>query len=267
MLDGVGSEAQGGFHRVGIRGVGHHGELALATNGEGGGQLVLEQEGMPVAVPIGAHDAAGEVELDVVDAVLDLLADGLDESVGAVALAGLPGGEEVAAGGGQEMSAGEHARAGNIAGVEDALPCHVHEVGRAAATHAGDSRFGQSQGEGAAEVGGFLRRSGAGRHRILGMDVDVPEARQKVGTVQINHPRVAHAIRIRSRVDVNDAVVLDDDRCVSVDSQVDRIDQIGVGEHQWHLWEPPMELQKLEESQNPGIIRTEYALKSLGMLN
>ena len=75
VLDGVGAEAEGGLDGVGVGGVGHDGKLALSGDGEGGGELLLEKEGVPVAVPVGAHDAAGEVELDVVDAVLDLLAD------------------------------------------------------------------------------------------------------------------------------------------------------------------------------------------------
>ena len=79
-------------------------------------------------IPVRPHDAAGQVELDVVHAVLDLLADGLDEAVGAVALAGLAGGEKVPAGGRQEVARGEHPGANHVAGVEGPLPGNVHEV-------------------------------------------------------------------------------------------------------------------------------------------
>ena len=72
---------------------------------------------MRVQVPRRPHDAAREIELDVVDAVLDLLADRLDEAVGAVALERMPGGQEVAAGRGQEMAAGKQARADVLARV------------------------------------------------------------------------------------------------------------------------------------------------------
>ena len=142
---------------------------------------------MPVAVPIGAHDAAGEVELDVVDAVFDLLADGLNETVWPVAFAGLAGGEEVAACGGEEVAACEYAGARHVARVEDAPPCDVHEVGRAAAPDTGDSRLGEGHGQRAAEIGGFLGGGRPGRHWVFGMDVHVPEAGKQEGTLQVEH--------------------------------------------------------------------------------
>ena len=48
-------------------------------------------------VPGRPHDAARQVELDVVDAVLDLLADGFDEAIGTVDLQRVPRGQEMAA--------------------------------------------------------------------------------------------------------------------------------------------------------------------------
>ena len=60
-----------------------------------------------MTIPRGAHDAPGEVELDVIHAVLDLLPDGTHEAVGPIALTRVAGGEEVAARGGQEIPAGE----------------------------------------------------------------------------------------------------------------------------------------------------------------
>ena len=108
VLNGMRAQAQRGLDGIGVGGVGHYRKLALAGDGEGGAQLLFEEEGMPVAIPVRPHDAAGEVEFDVVNAVLDLLADGLDEAVGPIALAGLAGGEEVSARGGQKIAGGEH---------------------------------------------------------------------------------------------------------------------------------------------------------------
>ena len=105
VLDAVRAEADRVLHGLGIGRVRHHLEVALAADRERRLQLVLEQERVPVAVPRRAHDAAGEVQLDVIDAVLDLLADRFHEAVRAVALERVARGEEVAAGRGEEMTA------------------------------------------------------------------------------------------------------------------------------------------------------------------
>ena len=64
-----------------IGGVRHDLELAQLAHFERGVEFVLQQERMPVQVPRGTHDAARQVQLDVIDTVLDLLADRLDEAV------------------------------------------------------------------------------------------------------------------------------------------------------------------------------------------
>src|SRR5437879_10589965 len=96
----------------------HDLESALPADLEGSTDLVVEQERVGVEVPRRAHDAAREVELDVVDAVLDLLADGFDPPVGAVDLQRMTRGQEMSARGGEEMTAGEQPRADMLSGLE-----------------------------------------------------------------------------------------------------------------------------------------------------
>ena len=110
VLDAVRPEPNRVLHGLGIGRVRHHPELALAADGERRLQLVLQQERVPVAVPGGTHDAAREVHLDVIDAVLDLLADRFHEAVGAVAFERMTRSEEVPAGRREEMAAREEAR-------------------------------------------------------------------------------------------------------------------------------------------------------------
>jgi hypothetical protein len=107
VLDAVRAEADRVLHRLGIGGVRHHLELALAADRECRAQLVFEQERVPVPVPCRPHDAARQIELDVIDTVLDLLADRAHEAVGTVAFERMAGGEEVAAGRREEVPAGE----------------------------------------------------------------------------------------------------------------------------------------------------------------
>src|ERR1700679_2647733 len=97
---------------------------------------------MGVEVPCRPPDAAREVELDVIDAVFDLLANGFHPTIGAVNLQGVPRGQEVSARGGEEMTAGEEPRADILSGVEGALPSDVHEVVGTGAAHSGNAGFG-----------------------------------------------------------------------------------------------------------------------------
>src|SRR4030095_2086676 len=97
VLHAVSAEACRGLHRLRARGMGHDGEAALAADREGRLELVVEQERLPVPIPRRAHDASGEIALDVMDALLDLLPDGAHEAVRPVAFPRVAGGEEVAA--------------------------------------------------------------------------------------------------------------------------------------------------------------------------
>ena len=136
VFDAVSAEPDGGFHRPGVGGVGHDRHGALAAQIECRLQLLGQQERVQVPVPMGTHNAAGQVQLDVVYAVFDLLADGFHEPVGAVALPCVAGGQEMAAGGGEEIAAGEDSgplRPSRL--LEGAFPGHVHEVPGAGAAH------------------------------------------------------------------------------------------------------------------------------------
>ena len=153
---------------------------ALAAEGEGGGQLLLQQKGVDVLVPERAHHSAGEVQLDVVHAVLDLLPHGVDEAVGAVALAGVPGREEVAAGCGEEDSAGEHARPVQAARGEGVPPGDVHEVARSAAPDADHTGLGHAAHQVLAEAGSLLGHGDVGVVHVVGVNVDVPQSGKQV---------------------------------------------------------------------------------------
>src|SRR6516165_8750290 len=116
---------------------------ALPADLESSADLVVEQERMGVAVPRRPHDASREVELDVVDAILDLLADGCHPTVGAVNLQCMARGQEVSTGGGEKIAAGEQPRADMLSGVEGPLPCHVHKVMRPGAAQPNNAGFGE----------------------------------------------------------------------------------------------------------------------------
>src|ERR1700747_311569 len=127
MLDAVGAEPDRILHRIRIGGMRHDLESALPADLEGSADLVVEQERMGVEVPCRPHDASREVKLNMVDTVLDLLADGFDPSIGAVDLQRMTRGEEMPARGGEEITAGEQPRADMLSGIEGPLPCDVHE--------------------------------------------------------------------------------------------------------------------------------------------
>src|SRR3984893_9235210 len=97
---------------------------------------------MGMEVPCRSHDAAREVELDVIDAVFDLLANGFHPTIGTVDLQGMPRGQEMSARGSEEMTAGEQPRADMLSGVEGALPSDVYEMVGTGAAHSGNAGFG-----------------------------------------------------------------------------------------------------------------------------
>src|ERR1044071_4492754 len=106
----------------------HDLETALPADFEGSAEFVVEQERMGMEIPCRPHDAAREVKLDVVDAVLDLLADGFDPAIGTVHLQRMTRRQKVSARGGEEIAAGEQPGADMLSGVEGPLPGDVHEV-------------------------------------------------------------------------------------------------------------------------------------------
>src|SRR5581483_10615704 len=128
MLDAVRAEPDRVLYRFRVGGMRHDLEAALPADLERGADFVVEQERMGVEVPGRPHDAARQVELDVVDAVLDLLADGLDPAIGTVDLQRMPRGQEMAPRRGEEMAAGEEPGAEMLSGIEGPLPRDVHEM-------------------------------------------------------------------------------------------------------------------------------------------
>ena len=127
-------------------------------------------------IPVGPHDSARQVELDLVDAVLHLVANRPDEAVRPIAFQGVARGEEVPAGRREEMTAGVDARTDVLARVERALPGDVHEAVRAGATNPGDPRLGQRLHQAMPEQGHLLGQRQLARGVEIGMDVDVPQA-------------------------------------------------------------------------------------------
>jgi|SRR6516162_8036329 len=118
MLDAMGPEPDRILHCFRVGGVRHDLEAALPADLEGSADLVVEQERVGVEVPGRSHDAAREINLDMVDPVLDLLADGFHPTIGAVNLQRMTRGQEMSARGGQEITAGEHPRADMLSGIE-----------------------------------------------------------------------------------------------------------------------------------------------------
>src|SRR5690242_8709032 len=141
MLDAMGAEPDRILHCIGVSSMRHDLEAALSTDLEGSADLVVEQERMGVEVPCRPHDATREVKLDMVDAVLDLLADRFHPTIGAVNLQRMTRGQEMSARGGEEIPAGEQPRADMLSGVEGPLPCDVHEVMAAGAAQSDNAGF------------------------------------------------------------------------------------------------------------------------------
>ena len=96
VLDAVRAKPDGHLHRVGVGGMRHHTKTAGATDCERCLELLVEEKRLPVAVPGRAHDPTREVELDVVNAVLDLLPDRADKAVRAIAFERMARRQEVA---------------------------------------------------------------------------------------------------------------------------------------------------------------------------
>ena len=186
VLDGVRAHADRGLHGLGVGRVRHHLEFALLADVERRLELVLQQERVLVQVPCRTHDPAGQVQLDVVDAVLDLLADRLHPAVRAIDLDGMTGSEEVSAGGREEMPRGIEARAEVLARVVRALPGHVHVVVRARAAQADDPRLHQRLRHLVAEERHLVRQRHVGKRReVIRVDVHVPQARHQVGALEV----------------------------------------------------------------------------------
>src|SRR6201984_2734758 len=107
MLDAMSAQPDRILYRIRVGGMRHDLEAALPADLEGSADLIVEQERMGVEVPCRPHDAARKVELDMVDAVLDLRADGFHPTIGSVNLQRMTRGQEMSARSGEEITAGE----------------------------------------------------------------------------------------------------------------------------------------------------------------
>ena len=184
-------------------------------------------------VPMRPHNPAGQVQLDVVNAVLYLLADGLNEPIRAVTFPGMARGEEVAAGGGEEVAASVHRRTRRPGGrLEGPLPGHVHEVARPGAAHRRHSSLGQPPQEVLPEPCGKLGDAGSRRIGILRVDVDVPQARQQIGALQVNDlivPDLGCRLRLTAGLHGADAACVHRYGCIGPHDLRDAVYDVAIG--------------------------------------
>ena len=187
----------------------HDLEAALAADLKGGADLVVEQERVGVEVPGRPHDAAREIELDVVDPILDLLADGFHPAIGAIDLQRMTGSQEVPARSGEEITAGEQSRADMLPGVEGPLPCDIHEMMSAGAAQSDNAQFGKRGLKAVAEERHLIGKRHLIEREVIGMNVHVPQAGHQVSAFEIDALRRADALCLSAWHDGADAAVFD----------------------------------------------------------
>src|SRR5215469_11593013 len=228
MLDAVGAEPDRILHGIRVGGMRHDLEAALPADLEGSADLVVEQERMGVEVPCRPHDAAREVKLDMVDAVLDLLADGFHPTKGAVNLQRMTRGQEMSARGGEEITAGEQPRADMLSGVEGPFPCDVHEVMGTGAAQSDNAGFGKRGRKPVAEQRHLIGERHLVERQVIGMDVDVPEPGHQIPAFEIDYLRVVGAARLSAWQDGADAAILDQHGTIRPYLGLDAVDQVRV---------------------------------------
>src|SRR6516225_5922067 len=166
------------------------------------------------------------VKLDMVDAVLDLLADGFHPTIGTVNLQRMTRGQEMSARGGQEITAGEQPRADMLSGVEGPLPCDVHEVMGAGAAQSDNAGFGKRGRKPVAEQGHLIGERHLVERQVIGMDMHVPEAGHQIPAFEIDHLRVAGAARLSVWQNGADAAILDQHGAIRPYLGLDAVDQV-----------------------------------------
>src|ERR1700722_6994496 len=226
MLDAMGAEPDRILHCIRVGGMRHDLEAALPADLEGSADLVVEQERMGVEVPCRPHDAAREVKLDMVDAVLDLLADGFHPTIGAVNLQRMTRGQEMSARGGEEITASEQPRADMLSGVEGPLPCDVHEVMGASAAQSDNAGLGKRGCKPVAEQGHLIGEWHLVEGQVIGMDMHIPKPGHQVPAFEIDHLRVAGAARLSAWQDGADAAILDQHGTIRPYLGLDAVDQV-----------------------------------------
>src|SRR5215472_17406188 len=138
----------------------------------------------------------------------------------------MPRGQEVSAGGGEEITAGEQPRADMLSGTEGPLPSDIHEVVGAGAAHSGNAGFGKRGREPVAEQSHLIGERHLVEGKVIGMDVHVPEARHQIPAFKIDHLRVAGAIRLSAWQDGADTAILDQHGTIWPYLRLDAIDQV-----------------------------------------
>ena len=234
VLHAVCPQPDGVLDRFRVGRMGHHLELAQVADLERRLQFVLQQEGVTVEIPGGPQDATRQVQLDVVDTILDLLADRLDEAVGSVAFERVPGGQEVAAGRREEVAGGEQARPDILARVECALPGDIHVVVRAGAAQSGNAGLGQRRHHAMAEQRDLVGQRHFRRKVVVRMDVDVPQSGHQVGAPEVDRGDVPCRGRAAVGADLADPSIFDQYGRTRDRFGLDAVDERGVGEESSH---------------------------------
>ena len=197
---------------------------------EGGLQLVGSEERMPVAIPRRPHDPAGEIELDVVDTGLDVLADRAHEPLGSVARQGEARAEGVAGGGREKPATRVEPRAtccpeSNARLSATSMKCGVPAM-RSPVTPASRSarcalaRYcAVSSGTPACGIAGPLQ-----------VHVRVPESGEQVRAAQVDDLGAPRGRRAAAVQHLDDALVLDGDAGSRRHAGRDRVDEPRVGQ-------------------------------------
>src|SRR6266571_8230886 len=91
------------------------------------------------------------------------------------------------AGRAQKMATGKDTGADVLPRIKGVFPGHVHEVSRASTAHADYTALSQGFHEAEAKLHRLLDGGGTGGGEVVGMDMHVPQPRQEIGPVQVNH--------------------------------------------------------------------------------
>src|SRR5690606_26157512 len=137
-------------------------------------------------IPRGTKNSACEIELDVVNPIFNTVSNGFDETVRAVAFKGMARSEEMTTACGKEIPAGEQTWPNELAGFEATAPRDIHVVMGACTAESHDARFQQGCLEAVAEQSDLLGQRHVGQRVVVGVNMNVPQSRKKVGALQID---------------------------------------------------------------------------------
>src|SRR5215471_14508151 len=85
------------------------------------------------------------------------------------------------------MATGKDTGADVLPRLKGVFPGHVHEVSRASTAHADHTALGQGFHEAVAKLYRLLDGGRTGGGEVVGMDMHVPQPRQEIGPVQVDH--------------------------------------------------------------------------------